>query len=317
MLQSASSFFPSSHSRESLCLATVSFSAFNNCPRDTVRHRPHLPPPYSVRPSALRPPSQPSTSSICVASPFEVLLCRSSHIAVCHHVAVYRRLQNDQAIFCGEILENERDRASENGTIDGQGGLWHAKKPAIPAPHNKPEQLVLNIDDFGAKAGGISDNFQIRGTIKSFPQMYDFPKRLWIKFEDVTNIDVFGGGTIDGNSQVWWNNSCKIKKTKIAIMGCIVNDPGEMADANFGYVGGAPGKIDLYVGKDPLDSSHNIYLKNDVPSIEILRVVLILYIIIHGFQTLVKGAIAMEQATDTLINLIKEHGRWVDPPAEE
>ncbi|KAL8473698.1 hypothetical protein ACS0TY_030516 [Phlomoides rotata] len=234
--------------------------------------------------------------------------------------------ENDQAIFGGEILENERDGASENGTIDGQGGLWHAKKPAIPAPHNMPELLVLNMDDFGPKVGGISDNseafekawdkgcnsmesakimvpkgrlimlsmsilqaiaislflWSIRGTIKSFPQMYDFPKRLWIKFEDVTNIDVFGGGTIDGNGQVWWNNSCKIKKTKIAIMGCIVNDPGEMADADFGYVGGAPGKIDLYVGK-----------------------------------TLVKRAIAMEQATDVLINLIKEHGRWVDPPAGE
>lgn len=38
---------------------------------------------------------------------------------------------------------------------------------------------------------------------------------------------------------------------QIAIMGCIVNGPGEMADADFGYVGGAPGKIDLYVGKVP------------------------------------------------------------------
>ncbi|XP_074285016.1 4-hydroxy-3-methylbut-2-en-1-yl diphosphate synthase (ferredoxin), chloroplastic [Silene latifolia] len=68
----------------------------------------------------------------------------------------------------------------------------------------------------------------------------------------------------------------------IAIMGCIVNGPGEMADADFGYVGGAPGKIDLYVGK-----------------------------------TVVKRAIAMEHATDALIDLIKEHGRWVDPPVEE
>jgi (E)-4-hydroxy-3-methylbut-2-enyl-diphosphate synthase len=46
----------------------------------------------------------------------------------------------------------------------------------------------------------------------------------------------------------------------IAVMGCIVNGPGEMADADFGYVGGAPGKIDLYVGKEvvkraiPMDS---------------------------------------------------------------
>ncbi|XP_078427921.1 4-hydroxy-3-methylbut-2-enyl diphosphate synthase [Wolffia australiana] len=68
----------------------------------------------------------------------------------------------------------------------------------------------------------------------------------------------------------------------IAIMGCIVNGPGEMADADFGYVGGAPGKIDLYVGK-----------------------------------TVVQRGIAMEGATDALIQLIKDHGRWVDPPEEE
>ncbi|CAI0397783.1 unnamed protein product [Linum tenue] len=68
----------------------------------------------------------------------------------------------------------------------------------------------------------------------------------------------------------------------IAIMGCIVNGPGEMADADFGYVGGAPGKIDLYVGKD-----------------------------------VVRRAIQMEHATDALIDLIKEHGRWVDPAKEE
>ncbi|HPO41510.1 MAG TPA: (E)-4-hydroxy-3-methylbut-2-enyl-diphosphate synthase, partial [Verrucomicrobiota bacterium] len=42
-----------------------------------------------------------------------------------------------------------------------------------------------------------------------------------------------------------------LKGVKIAIMGCIVNGPGEMADADFGYVGGAPGKVNLYVGKTP------------------------------------------------------------------
>jgi 4-hydroxy-3-methylbut-2-en-1-yl diphosphate synthase IspG/GcpE len=44
-------------------------------------------------------------------------------------------------------------------------------------------------------------------------------------------------------------HSIAFLKLQIAIMGCIVNGPGEMADADFGYVGGAPGKIDLYVGK--------------------------------------------------------------------
>ena len=43
-----------------------------------------------------------------------------------------------------------------------------------------------------------------------------------------------------------------LKGVKIAIMGCIVNGPGEMADADFGYVGGAPGKVNLYVGKKPV-----------------------------------------------------------------
>lgn len=69
-----------------------------------------------------------------------------------------------------------------------------------------------------------------------------------------------------------------LKGVKIAIMGCIVNGPGEMADADFGYVGGAPGRINLYVGKDCVE----------------------------------KG-IPTEQADDRLIQLIKTHGKWADP----
>lgn len=68
----------------------------------------------------------------------------------------------------------------------------------------------------------------------------------------------------------------------IAVMGCIVNGPGEMADADFGYVGGQPGKIDLYVGKE-----------------------------------VVRRAIDMDTAPDALIQLIKDYGRWQDPPTEE
>ena len=64
---------------------------------------------------------------------------------------------------------------------------------------------------------------------------------------------------------------------KIAIMGCIVNGPGEMADADFGYVGSKPGKVDLYIGKK-----------------------------------CVEPGIAMEEAVDKLINLIKAEGRWVE-----
>jgi (E)-4-hydroxy-3-methylbut-2-enyl-diphosphate synthase len=69
-----------------------------------------------------------------------------------------------------------------------------------------------------------------------------------------------------------------LKGVKIAIMGCIVNGPGEMADADFGYVGGAPGKVNLYVGK-----------------------------------TAVKFNIPEGEAVERLQDLIREHGKWVDP----
>jgi (E)-4-hydroxy-3-methylbut-2-enyl-diphosphate synthase len=69
-----------------------------------------------------------------------------------------------------------------------------------------------------------------------------------------------------------------LKGVKIAIMGCIVNGPGEMADADFGYVGGAPGKINLYVGKN-----------------------------------CVQYNLPQADADARLIALIKEHGKWFDP----
>ena len=69
-----------------------------------------------------------------------------------------------------------------------------------------------------------------------------------------------------------------LKGVKIAIMGCIVNGPGEMADADFGYVGGAPGKINLYVGKQAI--------KFNIPEAE---------------------------AVERLVDLIKEHNKWVEP----
>ena len=68
-----------------------------------------------------------------------------------------------------------------------------------------------------------------------------------------------------------------LKGLKIAIMGCIVNGPGEMADADFGYVGSGPGKITLYRGKE--------VVKKNVPS---------------------------EVAVEELIGLLKDSGVWVE-----
>jgi len=69
-----------------------------------------------------------------------------------------------------------------------------------------------------------------------------------------------------------------LKGVKIGIMGCIVHGPGEMADADFGYVGSGPGKITLYRGKE-----------------------------------VVKKNIASENALDELIQLIKTNGMWIEP----
>ncbi|WP_276374377.1 (E)-4-hydroxy-3-methylbut-2-enyl-diphosphate synthase [Chryseolinea sp. H1M3-3] len=73
-----------------------------------------------------------------------------------------------------------------------------------------------------------------------------------------------------------------LKGIKIGIMGCIVNGPGEMADADYGYVGSGPGRITLYKGKE--------VVRKNVPT---------------------------AKAVDELINLIREHGDWIEPPSNE
>lgn len=73
-----------------------------------------------------------------------------------------------------------------------------------------------------------------------------------------------------------------LKGVKIGIMGCIVNGPGEMADADYGYVGSGKGKITLYKGQE--------VIKRGVPS---------------------------EKAVDELIEIIREDGKWIEPGATE
>ena len=71
-----------------------------------------------------------------------------------------------------------------------------------------------------------------------------------------------------------------LKDVTIGVMGCIVNGPGEMADADFGYVGGAPGKINLYKNK--------ICVEKNIPQ---------------------------EESIERLVALIKKEGRWTDAPS--
>ena len=73
-----------------------------------------------------------------------------------------------------------------------------------------------------------------------------------------------------------------LKHLKIGVMGCIVNGPGEMADADYGYVGAEKGKISLYKRQD--------LIEKNIPS---------------------------EQAVERLVELIKSHGDWVEPEETE
>jgi (E)-4-hydroxy-3-methylbut-2-enyl-diphosphate synthase len=73
-----------------------------------------------------------------------------------------------------------------------------------------------------------------------------------------------------------------LKGVKIGIMGCIVNGPGEMADADYGYVGSGPDKITLYRG-----------------------------------QEIVQRAIPTSEALEALIGLMRDDGKWIEPENRE
>ncbi len=83
---------------------------------------------------------------------------------------------------------------------------------------------------------------------------------------------------LQSTTQLIKSRTGHLKGVKIAVMGCVVNGPGEMADADFGYVGGSPGTVNLYVGKE-----------------------------------VVQRAVPTAQACDKLVELIKQHGKWVEP----
>ena len=80
----------------------------------------------------------------------------------------------------------------------------------------------------------------------------------------------------------WREEYPGVEDLSVAVMGCIVNGPGEMADADFGYVGSGTGQITLYVGKQ-----------------------------------VVARAVPEAEATDRLVDLIRENGRWVDEPVDD
>ncbi|MBK1876769.1 (E)-4-hydroxy-3-methylbut-2-enyl-diphosphate synthase [Pelagicoccus mobilis] len=169
-----------------------------------------------------------------------------------------------------------------------QAPLWIRNFPGAQTP--EPGTFLSNLLDASILTGSLlcdglgdmisveSDNDLVRSTRLAYNVLQGAGSRI-TKTEFVACPSC--GRTLfdlQSTTQRIREKTGHLKGVKIAIMGCIVNGPGEMADADFGYVGGAPGKINLYVGKE--------CVKYNIPQAE---------------------------ADERLIDLIRDHGKWVDP----
>lgn len=159
--------------------------------------------------------------------------------------------------------------ATESGglLLDGMGdGIWLANKDAAPANARMAGRTYMEVK---------SNEQFLNNTAFSILQA----TRTRISKTEYISCPSCGRTLFDLQETTAKIRAATnhLKGVKIAIMGCIVNGPGEMADADFGYVGSGPGKITLYKSKD--------VMKKNVPS---------------------------EVAVDELINLLKEHGAWVE-----
>lgn len=153
--------------------------------------------------------------------------------------------------------------------IDGMGdGIWLTNNPAIMQNSQVSGRTYLNASNNHSflhnTAFSILQASRTRISKTEFISCPSCGRTLFDLQETTTRIR---------------NVTSHLKGLKIAIMGCIVNGPGEMADADFGYVGNGPGKISLYKGKE-----------------------------------IVKKNIDSEVAVDELIQLLKDNNVWIEPP---
>lgn len=179
-----------------------------------------------------------------------------------------KRIPQPVILLCNSGHNNAEEdlihHATETGALllDGFGdGLWLKAEPDLtiahqPAAVTEPAGLINNI------AFGILQATRSRISKTEYISCPSCGRTLFDLQETTARIRAVTN---------------HLKGVKIAIMGCIVNGPGEMADADFGYVGSGVGKITLYRGKE-----------------------------------VVKRGLNSDVAVDELINLIRDNGMWVD-----
>ncbi len=161
------------------------------------------------------------------------------------------------------------------------GGERHAIAIALPFQH---DELAIAAIAGGLLIDGIGDCLYL--PVAADPRRLAFTLLQSVKAR-VTRADYVACPSCGRTQFDLMDVTAHIKEitnhldgVTIAIMGCIVNGPGEMADADFGYVGSGPGKIDLYHGREK-----------------------------------VRNGIPQAGARDELVRLIKEHGKWKEPTA--
>jgi len=156
--------------------------------------------------------------------------------------------------------------------------------------NNEDFQLYASTDAGGLLLDGMGDGLFLRANGIASPQMINSlafgilqAARTRISKTEYISCPSCGRTLFDlqETTAKIRSRTSHLKGIKIGIMGCIVNGPGEMADADYGYVGSGVGKITLYKGKEVVTKS-----------------------------------IQAERAVDALINLIKQHGDWVEPVLE-
>ena len=197
--------------------------------------------------------------------------------------AKLKRLGRNNPILLKDCLECRTGIAPVSNSSSGQKNMETGATPVLLEP--KIALLRASVVVGALLADGIGDAILIRGEAgggQSLRLAYNILQAAGCRSFKTDYVacpscgrTLFNLQTVTARIKARTEH---LKGVKIAIMGCIVNGPGEMADADFGYVGGAPGKINLYIGKQAI--------KFNIPEAE---------------------------AVERLVDLIKEHNKWVEP----
>ena len=182
---------------------------------------------------------------------FELFNANDVEVAVIHHFTTETDDSNELALQLGTTIGSLLTDGNGDGVLIEQTG----------------EQKHFSVDFIRTTSFSLLQGSRMRNTKTEFVSCPSCGRTLFDLQETTAQIQEATG---------------HLPGVTIAVMGCIVNGPGEMADADFGYVGTIPGKVDLYYGKE--------VVKKNIPN---------------------------ELAVDALIDLIKEYDMWKDKEEEE